>query len=169
MVFTFLNCVATVVASVAACISVILAYCNVKETNRNNKIEKERLNQQEWYQQLVLIHLVPEINDFVNESILLLEECKKSEKSVFEERLQDCYDTIKQKKRHLESNVQSIKIFDASLQREARRYLENMLDFYSGVINESKSKLYIVPYSPVTVGNIKVELIDKLYSHYLNF
>lgn len=169
MVLTVLNCVATIVASLAACISVVLAYYNVKETNRNNKTERERLNRQAWYQQLVLVNLVPEINDFVTESTLLLEQCKNCDKDTFDVGLQECYALIKQRKRHLESNVQSIKIFDVRLQREVQQCLENMLDFYSEVINESKRKHYIVYYSPVTVGNIKVELIDKLYNRYLAF
>ena len=86
-----------------------------------------------------------------------------------ENQLQECYNTIKQRKRHLESNIQSIKIFDSRLQKDAKRYLENMFDFYSDVINESKSKHHVVYYSQSTVGNIKVELIDKLYSRYLAF
>ena len=74
MVLTVLNCIATIVSSLAACISVALAYYNVKETNHHNITERERLSRQEWYQQLVLVNLVPEINDFVAESALLLEQ-----------------------------------------------------------------------------------------------
>lgn len=169
MIIKVLDCVATIIASLAACISVILAYKNINETNRNNKIEKERLNRQEWYQQLVLMNLVPEINAFVTESTLLLEDCKNLDKQVFDAGLQNCYEEIKKKKRHLESNVQSIKIFDMQLQKLAQQSLENILDFYSEVINQSKQKHYIVYYNPTKVGNIKVELIEKMYNKYLTF
>lgn len=169
MVIKVLDCVATIVASLAACISVILTYKNIIETNQNSKKEKERLNRQEWYQQLVLMNLVPEINAFVTDSTLLLEECKNLDKQSFDVGLQNCYEEIKKKKRHLESNVQSIKIFDMQLQKLAQQSLEDILDFYSDIINQSKQKHYIIYYNPIRAGNIKVELIEKMYNKYLTF
>lgn len=169
MVVTVLNCVATIISSLAACFSVVISYYNIKETNRNNKEEKERMNRQEWYQQLILVNLVPEINGFVAESTILLEACGKQSRDELSTALRECYDSIKTKKRRLESNIQSIKIFDSMLQREIQKELERMLDFYSGVINASQSKQYLVYYSPTEIAAIKVEMIDKLYKHYLSF
>lgn len=170
MVVSILECVATIISTVAACISVVIAYYSIRENNRNQKEQQERLNKQEWYQQLVLVNIVPEINEFVSESTLMLERCKECRADELDRALRSCYDEIKLKKRHLESNLQSVKVFDSALYREAQKCLSRMLDLYSDTITESNSKKHMITYPGMKdVGEVKVELIEKLYGRYLEF
>lgn len=168
MLLTIIECVATAVASLAAVISTWLAYKNIQETNINCKADRERMKKQEWYQQLVLVRLIPELDEFVAASNVSLEQCKGAGAGL-EENLKKSFEAIKRQKRHLESNMQSIKIFDVALQKQCFRYLEELFDLYSQTINKALEQKWLGYLDFSTMITKKVEITEMLYLRYMKF
>ncbi len=77
MAISVLNCVATIIASVAAAVSVFISYMSIKEANEQRQADQIRHKQQEWYLQLILLRLVPELEEFVASSNMEIDRCRK--------------------------------------------------------------------------------------------
>lgn len=85
----------------------------------------------------------------------------------FEKELYDCFENIKCKKRHLEGEMRSIRVFDIKLQRECTNKLENLFDLYSKIIDTSRKNHILGYFDTSTFNKVKVEIVDKLYQRYM--
>lgn len=153
--------------AVAAALAAFSIYITLKEHReaRENDITKTRAEQDlNWYNAVVLDDIIRSLNTYIDETEYALDKCRKtSNKDSMERELRMIYDDLKERHKSLVARVQLLKVFSLSLYQECDKPLQQILDWYSEVINEALDKKYLYNRWERDIQNERVEIIKKLY------